>query len=339
MARCVALYLAPLVSTMRHISALSLFALKLALTALPLWLIASRVDLAAALALLSRIDGLYASVALVLALTQIVLAGMRLATITRMMGEGVRLAPALSVTWVGTFFSQALVSFISGDVARVWLLARDGGGARRAANAVLLDRALGVIAIVLFILVGMTTLLPALPSHEMRWGAAVTTAGFVCGIAVFLLLGWVAACRSDGSLPLLQAPRLAWIGDCASAARHIFSAPGRAALALVHSLAIQALSIVSIFLLFRGMGATPSLTACFVFVPLIMLLAMLPISVAGWGVREGAMIVGFSTLAIASETTLAVSLAFGLILLVTSLPGAVLWLLVRNRQSMAAPSS
>lgn len=324
---------------MRHISTLLLLVIKLALTALPLWLIATHVDLASALALLSRIDGLCAAGAGLLALAQILLVGLRLATIIRMMGDNLRLRPILSITWVGTFFSQALISFISGDVARVWLLTRHGVALRRAANAVLLDRALGVMALVLLILIGLAALLTALPSPEMRWGAAITVAGFTGIIGLFLCLGWLAARRSDHSLPLLQAPRLAWIGDLASTARHIFLAPAGAGGALAYSLIVHAASILAIFLLFRGLGASLSLWTCFVFVPFIILLAMLPISVAGWGVREGAMIVGFSTLGVASETTLAVSVAFGLILLATSLPGAALWLLTRERASMSGQSS
>lgn len=323
---------------MRHISTLSLFALKLALTALPLWLIASHLDLESALALMVRIEWHYAAGAALAAVAQILLVGLRLATISRMMGATIRLTTTVPITWIGTFFSQALISFISGDVARVWLLARNGLALRQATNTVLLDRAFGVIALVLLILGGILPLLAALPSPEMQWGAAVTTAGFAGGIAVFLLLGWLAARRPDQRLPLLHAARFTWIADFASAARYVFIAPAQALIALGQGLVVHGLSVLAVFWLFRGIGATSlSLAACFVLVPFIILLAMLPISVAGWGVREGAMIMGFSTLAIASEISLAVSIAFGFILLLTSLPGAALWLLARDRKSLSEP--
>ena len=319
---------------MRRITTVSLFGLKLAFTALPLWFVASRVDFPSALTVLSRTDGLWATIAVALALVQVALAGVRLVAILNMVGKEENLGPALRITWIGAFFSQALVSFVSGDVARVWLLSRRGMSFRSATNAVLLDRVFGVIALVFLILAGLVALLDALPSREMQWGAATTTAAFVFAIAVFLLLGWLAR-DPDRSLPLIRLPRLAWIGDFASAARYIFTAPAAAAAAMLYSLAVQVLSVVTIFVLFRGMGATVSLWTCFVFVPFVMLIAMLPISVAGWGVRETAMIVGFTTLSIASETILAVSIAFGIVLLVTSLPGAAFWLLGRDRIAAA----
>ena len=61
--------------------------------------------------------------------------------------------------------------------------------------------------------------------------------------------------------------------------------------------------------------------------PLASLLMTVPISIAGWGVREGVMIIGFGFLGVTPESALAISLLYGLIMLVISLPGVVIWLL------------
>jgi len=53
---------------------------------------------------------------------------------------------------------------------------------------------------------------------------------------------------------------------------------------------------------------------------------MAPISFAGWGVREGATIVGLGLLGIAATDALAVSVAFGCLQLVLGVPGGALWL-------------
>jgi uncharacterized membrane protein YbhN (UPF0104 family) len=59
-----------------------------------------------------------------------------------------------------------------------------------------------------------------------------------------------------------------------------------------------------------------------------MLVSMAPISLAGWGVREGAMIVGLGLAGIVPADALAVSVAYGLLQLALGLLGGALWLLV-----------
>ena len=52
---------------------------------------------------------------------------------------------------------------------------------------------------------------------------------------------------------------------------------------------------------------------------------------AGWGVREGAMVAMLGTIGIAANEALALSVAYGLLGLIGSLPGGVVWLATGNR--------
>lgn len=52
---------------------------------------------------------------------------------------------------------------------------------------------------------------------------------------------------------------------------------------------------------------------------------MIPISIAGWGVREGAMVVGLGLVGVSSSTALSVSLLFGGVLVVVGLLGGLIW--------------
>jgi uncharacterized membrane protein YbhN (UPF0104 family) len=56
-----------------------------------------------------------------------------------------------------------------------------------------------------------------------------------------------------------------------------------------------------------------------------MMVTLIPISIAGWGVRESAMVVAFGLIQVPRSDAIAVSLLFGMTLLVTGLPGGVLW--------------
>ena len=54
---------------------------------------------------------------------------------------------------------------------------------------------------------------------------------------------------------------------------------------------------------------------------------MLPVSIAGWGVREGVAILAFSSFGVTSTVALGASLMFGLIGLAVGLVGGLLWLI------------
>jgi hypothetical protein len=63
-----------------------------------------------------------------------------------------------------------------------------------------------------------------------------------------------------------------------------------------------------------------------ILVPLILVVSMIPISFAGWGIREGAMVVGLGFVGVASADALAISVAFGLAQIAIGLPGGAFWL-------------
>lgn len=303
---------------------LALFALKLLVTAIAVWFVASRVDLAGALGALSKIDPLHTAAACVGALVQIWLASLRFVVVTRLAGGRLKPRDATRMTFIGGFFGQAFATFVSGDAIRIWLLARHGAGYRVAGNAVLLDRVFGIAALVALIALGLPALLDILPSAEMRASAVVVTAGFAGLIGGFILLGYlIEPARRRG---LVVTTKLPWLLDFAGAARHVIAAPAPATIAFLLGLAVQLLSVVCIDQLFRGMGISVSATNSLLFIPFVMLIAMLPLSFAGWGLREGAMVVAFGLAGVAADITLAVSIAFGLIILITSLPGLLLWL-------------
>ena len=62
----------------------------------------------------------------------------------------------------------------------------------------------------------------------------------------------------------------------------------------------------------------------------------IPISIAGWGIREGVLVAGLSYTGVQNEVSLAISVMFGLIVLLYSLPGAVFWLMHKKKQTDGA---
>jgi hypothetical protein len=66
-----------------------------------------------------------------------------------------------------------------------------------------------------------------------------------------------------------------------------------------------------------------------------MLISMVPISIAGWGVREGAMVSAFGLVGLRAADALAMSIVFGLIVSLVGVPGGVIWALTRPKRAAA----
>jgi glycosyltransferase 2 family protein len=83
-----------------------------------------------------------------------------------------------------------------------------------------------------------------------------------------------------------------------------------------------------------GMGvAFPLAAGCALLVPAVVEITMLPISLAGWGVREGAAVVAFGALGLPADQALGASIAFGLTLAAVSMLGGILWLVDRRQMA------
>ena len=150
-------------------------------------------------------------------------------------------------------------------------------------------------------------------------GVAVTT--------VFMLLGLLPERFRTFGLAGIFA-------DLMSISRYMLHRPAIAIRMLALSIVIQLLAIGALVILFHNFGAPVDYVTCFVLGVPVMLIAMLPISIAGWGMREGAMVVAFGLIGIPAPIVLAVSVGFGLGLLLTALPGGLVWLaLVRSTRS------
>jgi len=85
------------------------------------------------------------------------------------------------------------------------------------------------------------------------------------------------------------------------------------------------ITVVWLFALALGTEAGWS-TIALVFPPAI-LTAAVPVSVAGWGLREGALVLGFGIIGLPADAALACSLLYGASAVVTGLIGGAVWAL------------
>jgi uncharacterized protein (TIRG00374 family) len=304
----------------RSTSAL-IFAVKFAVTIGLIAYLLGKVDIRSVLAQIITIRPAWAAIAAMVVLLQLALVSFRWLLVSRLVDARMRMGQVFRLTLIGQFFNQVLPSAFGGDAVRAWLASREGIPLGRAVTGILCDRAVGMVTLVLiisctfFLLPGYTG--NKLPATEVF--RIVSVLGLF-GLAALFFLG-IPLARflmryrlTDAAGKLIRDLRSVLYSRTTSIA--IIGLAG----------AVQVLLVLVIYLCARGMNIQIDFGAAFLVVPAIMLVSMIPISFAGWGVREGAMIFGLGLLGIATPDALAVSVAFGLLQIVVAVPGGVLWL-------------
>lgn len=316
-----------------------LTAIKIALTAAVLLAIAWKFDFSAAIKLLATVALGTIFVGMILLLVQAWAASLRLRAVVLLFGGKINVAAALKLTLQGMFFNQAFVSVLGGDAFKIWRIHRLQMPLADATSAVALDRVAGFIGNHLTFVALLPWVMVQIDNVAVRWSLVVLAAVGLGGIALLLLLGLIG--RRHVLIDLLPV-RVRGCGaahlliELVTIGKHIIGNP-RVALQIGALSAVLSLLNCSIFHAFlRGWNVDPILSLyCAMLVPVVMTISLLPLSVAGWGLREGATMLGFGSVGLDPEIGLAASVAFGLLNLAGGLIGGVLWLADRSLKEPA----
>ncbi|MFQ6059482.1 MAG: YbhN family protein [Anaerolineae bacterium] len=272
-------------------------------------------------------------VALGLYLVGVVLRAYRWQGLLSALGMAASLARLTVLYFVGTFFNNLLPTGVGGDVVRAYKLAlwnrdstglaRDGPGAAIAASSVLVDRASGLL-VLLAMAVGALAFGYRLVTPALAVLILSVALGSFASVGLLLQAGWWRRLRD----------RWPWLRSLAEregirAFYQSFSAYGRPALgrAFAISFAFNILLIAVNILLAWSLGVRVSPWYFVLFVPLISFSLMLPISLSGLGVREGAYVFLFAQAGVPAPLALAMSLLFYAVTVATGLIGGVLYAL------------
>lgn len=304
-------------------------AAKILISAVLLYFALRGVDLAAAASRLNQIAPGWLILAVVVALLQISFGAVRWRIIAAHCDAPLGLPQALRYSLVGAFFNQALPSSIGGDAVRLWLLARSAGW-RAATYSVLVDRGVGLIALSVVILVALPWSRSLIPSEAGRTALLLLDVAAFLGGATFLLLGrldlpWLRHWWPTRHLHAIA--RIAW--------RALFDRRSGPILAPL-SLSIHLLAVLIAFCLARAIAAPLTFTQAFLLIPPVMLVTMLPVSIAGWGLREAAMVAAFGYAGLSEADGLLVSLLFGVTMVIVGVIGGLTWILGGERLPKAS---
>jgi uncharacterized protein (TIRG00374 family) len=292
--------------------------LKAAITFGLLYFLVSKVDLAKSVDLLVRTNIGAVTLALIVLAIQTGFAILRWHRILIKKEMHIPMKRSARYFWLGLFFNQVLPSSIGGDAVRGYCLVRDGQSVGRATLSVLLDRVLGMVGLVMLIALAMPYAMNLINVPEMQWGMVFALLAVISGLVSILFMDIFTKKFTDWRV-------MKSLTTLTSDARQLLASQQGLWL-IVLSVLVHLLSIVVVGMLSWALAIRVDWTALAVIVPIATLLMTVPLSIAGWGVREGVMVVGLGYVGIAAEEALALSILYGLSMLMIALPGGLAWL-------------
>ncbi len=234
---------------------------------------------------------------------------------------------------IGLFFNLTFPTVVGGDVVKMYYAGRPSKSYAQSFAATFLDRDAGMLAMMIIACIAILVspvIVPKIPVSLIVWSAF---AAFILGnIGIFspyfhrLLTGF------------LRRLRLSKIATKVDTISNAFQIMGKHKSVLIWSLAIsffnQLLVIFNTWIMALGLRIHVSASSFLVFVPVITLISMIPISLNGMGLREYAFYSLFGAIGVPHASCVALGILTTITIVLTSIPGGIVYICFRNRTEM-----
>ena len=246
--------------------------------------------------------------------------------------------------YISNFFGLFLPPTVGADIFRAYYVSRRGHLLRDVVSSILVERLLGMIAILLFGLVGTTLLLIMFTSVELRFDMVLS----LIVVATILTVGGFfvsfSVPASNAIVRLLSSvENRTYIGRVARTAMNFYESYSlyrrqRGALFAFFLLTCLevCLPILQSYVVGLSLGLSVSLLYFFAFVPIVVILSRLPISLNGFGIYEAAFVYFLRFADVSTSVGFSVGIVIHLVSLIAILPGGIMYALDRERKKVMA---
>lgn len=253
----------------------------------------------------------------------IAIGALRWIAFIRAIGGAMRMMEGLRISFVAAFFSQFLPASVGSDLVRMWESSRSGLQPATAVSGVLLERLFHLATLAALAVAGLEVdVLHAvpLPIRTATWAVLVIsgTAILVTAFVDRIPWQWIAELLQRSSDRIARDAR-SLLGSASAVATLI-------ATVVVGQLMLSMAACAIVF----ALELSVSWVTIVALMPAMALLSSLPVSIAGWGVREYVMVLVLGTAGVGPVDALAVSLIFGLLSMLASIPGGIAWVMAKT---------
>lgn len=223
----------------------------------------------------------------------------------------------VKIFFLSTFFGSFLPSGVGGEAVRAMSFTRLTSKGVESVASVVMDRWLGLLSMLLMGLLSLTAFYHVYPHPALLGVVVVLSVGAIVGL-MFLLSRRMHA-RAVG----LGVDN--WIARGAQAMGRYRDRLGTLVVVLLLSIGVQGLRILQAYLLSEAMALDTPLIYFLCFIPPILIVTMLPISVGGWGTANVAYVALFSQVGMDPDGAFVLSVLILALGIVGNLPGGLIY--------------
>jgi uncharacterized protein (TIRG00374 family) len=285
------------------------------------YLIFSKIDFATFKNYFSRLDFLTASTALISFWIGLLTCAVRWKNLIKT-GNHITLPlrELIRQVFISFSFSQALPSSIGGDVYRVLTLKKYNLDTNKALSIVLLDRFYGLFGFVCLSLFALPFYFNLLLDGIVGRVIILITVGLSSGIIFLLVIHRL-------NLKIVQ--KLSFLKTITEDFHNSIFAKNFPAL-MATTLCGAFFLVLPAYIIAKDLDINLTILQTMLIIPLVFLSGVLPISFAGWGLREGAMVVLLAVFGVSSEGAFALSVIIGILSLLGAIPGILMWFFIKR---------
>ncbi|MBE9527605.1 MAG: flippase-like domain-containing protein [Proteobacteria bacterium] len=239
----------------------------------------------------------------------------------------------LSIYFIGMFFNNFLPTMVGGDVIKGYYLYKRSHRGDVSVTSIFMDRYSGFTALIFLTSIATVVGYPVIKGTPLP-GFLLTLIAAYCSASLIIWVGplhnWAMSIMTRIHFYGINKK----IDSLYKALMGYKSHPGILIRVFCYSIVIQASMIICYWLLSIGLGMKLSLIYFFLFIPLATVISMLPVSLAGLGIREGAFVYLFTRAGATAEEALTLSLMWFAIMVVVSIAGGIEYIRTGGRKAL-----
>lgn len=260
---------------------------------------------------------------LLLIFIQVLLTAERWRQVSIILGHRFTINFAIRIQLVGLFFNQILPSTIGGDAYRIWQIKSKIGGFQDAINSIIGDRVVAFFSLLILISINILLLNFAISYYLIIYLIMLMFVIFIFKFKKYRFKSYQYLESINFFQPLT---RFIYSIDSLFISRKFI-------LLVIISFIIHIMSSLIFFDISNSLNLDISINIFLIITPLILIITHLPISIGGWGVREGSMIFFLSRVGVHDESALAISIFTGLIQMLAGFFGGIIWIIYKEGET------
>ncbi len=277
----------------RNLKKILVFVFKLLVSSALLYIVLSRAGIEKVLSLLKNINPLSFIFAVFLYIAGLFAASIRWKLL---LDEKFSLRRLFPLYLLGSFFSTFLPGLVGGDAVKAYYIYKETGKGTQALASVFMDRYIGFSTLMVVGMIVFPFGREYFKGLWIEWLLPLIVLSFV--VVSFLIFG------------LRLGKKIKFLSDFYGYFHSYRKKPDLMVKTFLLSAVVQVLIIYAVYILAQGLGEHIPLRVLFIFVPIIVALSTLPVSISGIGVREASFVLLLSSIGIGADAAAAISFAW-----------------------------